>query len=200
MNFFDGLPFVSFWVLTGILTLRVFLLKKKGIQVSSKSGKKNKITRFLFPVFGLVFLLWLFEITKQAFQLSFLVLPDVFVKWLFGSIFLKVSGAVSIFLSLFFLTVTLVHFNTSLRFGLDESNRGKLVTTGVFSISRNPFFLSLDLYFLGIALIFPNLFFIGFTFLAFLGVHFFILKEEKFLRKVYGEAYEKYAEKVRRYF
>jgi protein-S-isoprenylcysteine O-methyltransferase Ste14 len=35
---------------------------------------------------------------------------------------------------------------------------------------------------------------------AFAGIHFSILKEEKFLQKVYGEEYADYAAKVRRYF
>ena len=38
------------------------------------------------------------------------------------------------------------------------------------------------------------------AFLTLISVHFFILKEENFLRKHYGEAYRKYQQKVSRYF
>jgi protein-S-isoprenylcysteine O-methyltransferase Ste14 len=35
---------------------------------------------------------------------------------------------------------------------------------------------------------------------AFAGIHFSILKEEKFMYKVYDEEYRKYVAKVRRYY
>jgi protein-S-isoprenylcysteine O-methyltransferase Ste14 len=92
------------------------------------------------------------------------------------------------------------HFKTSIRFGLNDKNKGKLITSGVFAYSRNPFFLSLDLYFLGISLMLPNLFFIGFAVLTVISIHFFILKEEKFMLKAYGIEYKKYVSKVGRYF
>jgi protein-S-isoprenylcysteine O-methyltransferase Ste14 len=96
--------------------------------------------------------------------------------------------------------ITLVHFKTSLRFGMSSSNKGDLITTGIFSFSRNPFFLSLNLYFTGQAMVFPAIVFIGFALMAVAGIHFFILKEEKFLIIFYGESYTSYQKKVRRYF
>ncbi|MCG6187173.1 methyltransferase family protein [Maribellus maritimus] len=200
MIFFDSLPFVSFWVLAGMLAGRILMLKKQGVQVSSKDGKKNKTAMFLFPVFVIIFLLWFVEIIKPAFQLSFSILPEILTNDIFENIFLKISGSVIIIFSLILLAVTLIHFNTSLRFGLDKNNHGKLVTKGVFSISRNPFFLSLDIYFIGITLIFPTMFFVGFALLVLVGIHSFILREEKFMLEVYKEEYEKYIKKVSRYF
>ena len=200
MDIINWLPILSFLVLAGILMTRILILKKKGIQVSSKGGEKNKTTRFLLPVFGLIFLIWLFEMLKPAFHISFSILPEILTNRLLENMFLKISGAIIILLSIVLWTITLMHFKTSLRFGLNENNQGRLVTTGMFSRSRNPFFLSLDLYFPGIALILPSLFFIGFTVLAIISIHFFILKEERFMKKVYGEEFEKYEKKVRRYF
>jgi protein-S-isoprenylcysteine O-methyltransferase Ste14 len=60
--------------------------------------------------------------------------------------------------------------------------------------------VSLLLYFTGTALIFSNLFFLAFTLAAFAGIHFSILKEEKFMQQVYGKEYRAYQQKVRRYF
>ena len=198
-GYFNFFPLVGFLGILILIFWRVLFLKKAGIRVSSKSRKKNKVNLFLFPVFGIIFLTWLFEIAKPAFYCSFSFLPEFLTKCFFESIFLKVTGAVFIVISLILLLTTLIHFQTSLRFGLDENNQGKMVASGIFSFSRNPFFLSLDVYFFGIALIFPNLFFIGFAIFAFTGIHFFILKEEKFLRKVYGKEYDEYAEKAGRY-
>ena len=141
--------------------------------------------------------LWIIELIKPAFEIS--VLPEGMTNLLVESIFLKIAGVSLISISLVLLAVTLYHFKTSLRFGTNEKNKGELITTGIFSLTRNPFFLSLDLYFLGISMLLPTLFFIGFSALALISIHFFILNEEKFMIKVYSEEYEKYAQKVQRY-
>ncbi len=96
--------------------------------------------------------------------------------------------------------ITLTHFNTSLRFGLDKNTRGKLITIGIFSISRNPFFLSLDIYFIGTAMVLPSIFFLVFAATTVVSIHFFILKEERFMADNYSEEYLKYRQKTRRYF
>ncbi len=199
MQFLNIVPFVSFFILATLLTGRIFYLRKKGIKVTSDGGRTSANTRFVYPVFGLIFLLWLFEIIKPAVQTNFSVLPDTFTGILFEFFFLKVTGLIFIAASLILLFITLLHFKTSLRFGLNENHPGKLITAGIFSVSRNPFFLSLDLYFIGTAFILPNLFFIGFAVLATISIHIFILKEEQFLLNVYKEEYRKYRENVRRY-
>jgi protein-S-isoprenylcysteine O-methyltransferase Ste14 len=56
------------------------------------------------------------------------------------------------------------------------------------------------LFFTGIFLLYPNLFFLVFTSGAVAGIHIQILNEEKFLRDYYGKAYIDYSERVGRYF
>ena len=200
MNGFEIFPLASFLILIFLILGRVFFLKRKGVKVSSGSVKKIKSTVFLYPVFILILLLWVWEIAKPAFQISVSMLPESITHHLIESVFLKIAGILVISISLILLTLTLIHFKNSLRFGIDETNKGELKTTGIFAVSRNPFFLSLDLYFIGIAILLPNLFFIGFAVLALVGIHFFILKEEKFMQNVYGKEYDNYTKKVRRYF
>jgi protein-S-isoprenylcysteine O-methyltransferase Ste14 len=197
---FEIYPFASFLVFILLISGKIFMLKRKGVSVSSGRDKKKTNLVFLYPIFLLILFLWLFEITKPAFQITILILPKTFTNHLIEFVFVKVAGIFVIALSLVFLALSLLHFKNSLRFGLNEKQAGKLITSGVFSISRNPFFLSLDLYFLGIAILLPNLFFIGFAVLAIVSIHFFILKEEIFMLKVYAGEYEKYTNKVRRYF
>jgi protein-S-isoprenylcysteine O-methyltransferase Ste14 len=199
MNGFDTFPFISFLVLIALISGRVVFLKRKGINVSSDSGKKNKPIIFLYFAFSLILLLWLFELTKPVFHISIFVLPEVITKPLIESDSMKIAGVLVTGFALALLTLTLLHFRNSFRFGLDEKNRGELITTGVFAFSRNPFFLSLDIYFVGIAILLPNLFFIGFGILTLGSIHFFILKEEKFMQSVYGGEYLEYQRKVRRY-
>ena len=173
-------------------------MKKNGIVINSRFRKNKRF--YLYLLFGIIFLLWFFEIAKPAFFKTYSILPEFASVKLIDSNLIKIIGSLLILNSLVLWIITLFHFKGSLRFGLDENNSGKLITTGVFTISRNPFFLSIDIFFIGITLIIPNLFFIVFTMLAIVSIHFFILKEEKFLRDVYGEDYLNYSKKVRRYF
>jgi len=41
MNFFNGIPFISFLILSVLLAGRIFVLQKKGVQVSPKKGESN---------------------------------------------------------------------------------------------------------------------------------------------------------------
>ncbi|WP_372946828.1 methyltransferase family protein [Mariniphaga sp.] len=200
MKFLSIFPFVSFIFLATTLIVRIIYLRKKGIRVSSKSGEKPKFLVFLYPVFGLLFLVWLAELANLAFQFSWSFLPEFVTKSLLNFQWLRYAGVILIFISLVFWVLTLLDFRYSLRFGFDDKNQGELVTRGVFSQSRNPFFLSIDFFFTGLALFHPSIFFLIMALLTLISIHFFILKEEKFLRKHYGEAYKKYQEKTGRYF
>lgn len=169
------------------------------MQPGSGKGEKNKAKMFLLPVFSLVFLLWLFEIARPVFRFEFSLLPHGISDLLIVCPKLQIVGAVLLLFSLLLFAVTLKDFGNSLRFGLDENNQGPLITSGIFSLSRNPFFLSLDLFFIGVAMILLSVFHIVFTFSAIIGIHFFIQKEERFLSKIYGESYQQYRKRVRRY-
>jgi protein-S-isoprenylcysteine O-methyltransferase Ste14 len=44
----------------------------------------------------------------------------------------------------------------SFHVGIDEERAGALVTGGMYAVSRNPMYVSLDILFWGLFLIFPN--------------------------------------------
>ncbi|MBE3048882.1 isoprenylcysteine carboxylmethyltransferase family protein, partial [Candidatus Bathyarchaeota archaeon] len=69
------------------------------------------------------------------------------VSWV--GVLLCVAGLVLILMSL-------VAFGTSFRVGIDTSHPDKLVTTGVFSVSRNPIYVAFWIILLGQFLVFPN--------------------------------------------
>lgn len=200
MNGLEIFPFAGFLALTILISGKIFLLKKRGVKVNAGNENPPGFIRILYPVFFLLLIVWLFELAKPVFQLQFFILSRQLTAPQADYLFLEISGALLIVISLIFMTLTLHHFKTSLRFGLNENNHGKMVTSGIFSISRNPFFLSIVLYFLGTGLVFPSWFFIGFAVLAIISIHLFILKEEKFMMQHFGENYRKYKQKVRRYF
>ena len=200
MKGLEIVPYAGFLILTILILGKIFLLKKRGINVSAANENPPRFMQILYPVFFLILLVWVFELAKPVFQFQFTILSGQVATPLVDYLLLEIGGTLLIVISLIFMALTLHHFNTSLRFGLNENNRGKLITTGIFSISRNPFFLSILLYFSGTALVIPSWFFIGFAVLSIISIHLFILKEEKFMSVHYGESYRKYRKNVRRYF
>lgn len=194
----NALPFIT-WLLWGvILSGRIFYLKKKGIKLFSENKERSLGKPSLIP-FLLVFLCWFFEIIRAAFNISSSVLPGFLTDRLFHHYILQMVGSAFLLLGTIVFTITLKDFGSSLRFGLHTQDQGPLVTSGIFRFSRNPFFLSLESYFTGTAFILPNIFLIAFTLAAIIGIHYFILREERFLIKTYGHKYLEYKQKVRRY-
>ncbi|WP_425531651.1 methyltransferase family protein [Draconibacterium aestuarii] len=198
MEIIQGLALSGFFVFCLQILVKQKQLKRNGIQVSAnKPGIKTYTISLFILVFFIVFLT---ELVSHTFQSSFSLLPDFLHKSLFFSPPLKGIGLLVIILSVISMHFTLAEFKNSLRFGLNANNLGKLVTSGIFSRSRNPFFVSILLQFSGITLVFSTSFFSIITVLSAISIHLFILKEEKFMYKNYGDEYKKYAKKVRRYF
>jgi protein-S-isoprenylcysteine O-methyltransferase Ste14 len=103
-----------------------------------------------------------------------------------------ITGTAILFLSTFKLKSDLV-------FGLSSSDKHKLQTNGIYSLSRHPFYLGFIFILLSSCLLTPHYL----NILAFLGAwiihHFIMIKEEEFLSRQYGDEYIQYIKKVKRY-
>lgn len=102
-------------------------------------------------------------------------------------------------LAIVILVCTLVSFGRSFRVGIDVDKPGRLVTTGMFALSRNPIYVGFFLFLIGQLLVFPNwvpLFYLAAGTWLF---HRQVLREEKFLREHYGREFDEYRSRVRRY-
>jgi uncharacterized protein len=75
-----------------------------------------------------------------------------------------------------------------------------LVMTGVFSVSRNPIYVAFLLSVLAFALLANSLWFVIFACVLLLVLHFGVVKqEERYLREKFGDSYEQYCSRVRRW-
>lgn len=93
-----------------------------------------------------------------------------------------------------------VQMHDSWRAGVPESDKTELVTSGIFSISRNPAFLGFDLVYIGILLMFYNHALFAASVFASLCIHLQIVNvEEDFLQNAFGEEYLSYKKRVSRY-
>ena len=87
------------------------------------------------------------------------------------------------------------------RAGVQKEEKTMLVTTGIYSISRNPAFLGFDLMYTGILFTYFNWCLCAATVIAVLLFHLQIVKaEENFLTEAFGNEYRQYKSKVCRYF
>ncbi len=83
--------------------------------------------------------------------------------------------------------------------GITENENVKLVTTGLFAISRNPIYLGLGISFFGFIFIAPNVVGIVFIFIMWYGVHEKIKDEEEFLLAKFGGDFVDYKRQVRKW-
>ncbi|ETT72158.1 putative protein-S-isoprenylcysteine methyltransferase [Paenibacillus sp. FSL R7-277] len=106
-------------------------------------------------------------------------------------------GIVSIGCAVFILAMAAM--STSWRVGIDKSTTTRLVTRGVYKVSRNAAFVGFDLMFAGLYLMYPSWLTLVILVLNVAAIHLLILQEEKHLRLVFGEEYRSYSSRTPRY-
>lgn len=176
-------------LLMGMVIARSLMMRRKGIQ-AFHFGKMDK-RDFLIPPFALFYF---YTIFAAAFNL-----PSVSTQTLFQSEIVAWIGVGLCLAGIGLLLWSLISFGRSFRVGIDTEQPDKLITSGVFAVSRNPIYVAFWLVLLGQFLIFPN-----WIPLIYLGagtwlLHRQVLLEEAYLKSHYGSEYEAYMRRVRRY-
>lgn len=192
MNLIYLLSVSLFGVLVAIILVRSAMLGRTGIK-AIVFGETDKSDFLLVPM--------VLAIAYSA-LVPLLGLPmwAPLVRPFFQLILLQYVGLALCILTIMGAILTLKSFGDSFRVGIDEAGPGKLVTDGMFSYSRNPIYVCFLAFILGQFLVHPNLI-ISISLLLFsLAIHRQVLREEKFLSGYYGEEYEVYCRRVRRYF
>lgn len=166
------------------------------IVVARSGGALSRVIEAL--AFGGL-IVWLIEILSYALNFQVSVLPQWFHFQLFDSFAAEVFGVALVSVGLIVFALALFNFGDSWRMGIDRKAPGVLVTKGIFGITRNPIYVFLNLWFLGVFLINGTVFFLVSVVLASLVAHWQTLREERFLVQRYGEAYERYRDRTPRY-
>jgi protein-S-isoprenylcysteine O-methyltransferase Ste14 len=198
---FDMVQLIVLLVYLGMLIGRTLYLRLVcGIRPftlgAGKSGIPALLERILFPLL----VLWWVEILLYALNSPFRLFPPPLDAVLLEGIVWDLAGAALLLCACVLFAGALVSFGASWRVGIDTQHPGSLVTGGLFSLSRNSIFLSIDLYFLGTFLLNGTLVFLMAAVLAVAGMHFQILQEEEYLQQLNPEAYRTYCRKTGRYF
>jgi protein-S-isoprenylcysteine O-methyltransferase Ste14 len=173
---------------------RTVMLMRHGVRVFVLAKGKTLPERLLEMILMPALIVWSLQIAFTAFGIPFIPAP-----LLWDIPLLQIIGVVLCIAGLLIFAFALLSFGSAWRVGIDEDHSDRLVTGGIFGISRNPIFLFMDLYFAGTWLILPNWFFLLFFIISAASLHRQILNEEKFLLRKFGKSYDDYTKKVRRY-
>jgi protein-S-isoprenylcysteine O-methyltransferase Ste14 len=111
---------------------------------------------------------------------------------------LKLIGLVLMIFALIWTIVAQDQMKNSWRIGIDNDMKTELVTSGLFSISRNPVFLGMIVSLVGLFLVTPNAISLLFLILGYVLIQVQIRLEEEHLYRQHGEKYLDYLIKVRR--
>jgi protein-S-isoprenylcysteine O-methyltransferase Ste14 len=198
MDIIDVFAVISLVVFYILFLGRTILLYKKGIKVWVIGTSTKKISEIILEkiLLPLALLISFIFIIVTALHIN---LPAIISNYLINITWIKYIGILFCYIGLIIFLLALISFGKSWRIGIDENNSNELITNGIFKYSRNPIFLFMDLYFIGIMLIYPNIIFILLATGTIIGIHLQIIREEKFLLNKFGEKYIEYKNKTRRY-
>lgn len=175
-----------------LVASRVMILRRRGIR-AFVFGETDKTDFLLFPAV----LIMIYTVLASAFAWPY---PQVLIRPLFEHPAMEWIGAVLCLAGLVGLLLSLVSFGNSFRVGIDIEKPDKLITSGMFAVSRNPLYVSFIALFGGLMLMHFNPASVILYFVFFIPVvHRQVMREEKFMRGHYGEEYADYCRKVRRY-
>ena len=112
----------------------------------------------------------------------------------------KIAGVLFLIVSLFFMVTSLRQFFISKNTLIPIKPASSLQTKGIYSITRNPMYVSLALVYLGISCFVGNWWnIILFPLLLLIVQEYIIKREEKYLVRRFGQEYIVYKTKVRRW-
>ncbi|MCM3870501.1 MAG: isoprenylcysteine carboxylmethyltransferase family protein [Pyrinomonadaceae bacterium] len=201
MGFFDYFQIASLLLFLFVLVAKALYLRSTANINPIVIGRGKRGLRFLFELYAFAGLaVWVTELVLYSLHTGFRIFPAPLHTVLIGSTIAKLAGVITVTCGLVVFILAFVSFGDSWRVGFDVKTPGKLVTTGIFAFTRNPIYVFVSLWFIGIFLINGTLIFLIFAVLAIAHLHYQIRQEEKFCAELYGQAYEDYCARTGRYF
>lgn len=171
-----------------IYFIKKFIQKLNGIKTRQIGSNKTKSIRNVETFMSVATILVVIaEVLSIIFDYNFIGNKYRYLGFIIG-----VIGDI-IFL------ISVITMKNSWRAGIPNEDKTKLITNGIYKISRNPAFLGFDLMYIGVSLLYCNEFTLIFSLLAIVSLHLQILEEEKYLEKTFKEDYLKYKSKTLRY-
>lgn len=169
---------------------KILLQKRQGIRTDQMAKGKERN-----QVFYVEFILKVATYSVVFVEIGSMILVESHIPLCF-----ILSGSILGVLGDGIFITAVVTMRENWRAGLAEQDETKMVTNGIYRLSRNPAFLGFDLVYIGMLILFFNAILLLFSLFAMVMLHIQILQEEAYLEKVFGKEYVIYKRKVGRYF
>ena len=175
----------------------------KSVVVAKRIGKNPLVLPKDNSAYGLIGLYFKLKLIAMfIYVLAYAFFPTWHDNFLpivqFNNQTVKYIGLTLLFISLVWTVIAQGHMKNSWRIGIDTDTKTELVTSGLFSVSRNPIFFGMILSLVGLFFTTPNTLTLIFLILGYVLIQIQIRLEEEFLTKEHGQAYIGYKQKVRR--
>lgn len=172
----------------------------KSVMVARKIGKNPLVLPKDDSAYGLiglyfkiVLVVMFIYVNVQAFfeidRYNFLPIKQLEIQYL---------GVFLLIIALIWTVIAQNHLKDSWRIGIDTVTKTNLITSGLFSFSRNPIFLGMIISLFGLFLTQPNALTALFLIIGYILIQIQIRLEEEFLLKQHGQLYQQYKQTVRR--
>ena len=172
----------------GIYFGKMYAQKQQGIQTRQIGKRKEKNIRIIEKLMAIA---------------TFVIVPvqiiSIILDYHMFNYTLRIIGIIIGLIGDILFLIAVLTMKDSWRAGIPDKDKTEMITTGIYSISRNPAFVGFDLMYMGICLAYCNIMTIIFTLFAIIMLHFQILQEEKFLTETFKDEYVIYKSKVCRY-
>lgn len=167
----------------------IVLTKKLKVSVRGKN-KEATISILLFTV---TIIIAITSVLSEYMNELFIPIPFL------ANDYVIFIGMFLLILNLIISLLALIQMRDSWRVGVKDEDKTDLIVSGIFTITRNPYFLSYILLFLAYILLIANVLIIISSLLSFFSIHKMIIKEEKYLEALHGKKYLDYKKNVPRY-
>lgn len=185
---YRSLAFICMAAFYAIYFSKMLTLKKRGILKDGTLGKnstKEKVSELILKTIMIV--VPLSESISVILGKSYLPIMG------------KVIGVYLNILAVLLLLLSCIAMKNSWIAYAGKRTR-KLVTKGIYAYSRNPAYLAFDLLFIGLALMYCNIFVIILALLSIVFFHIRVLDEERFLKRKYKNEFDDYKKRTSRYY
>ncbi|MCX6901376.1 MAG: isoprenylcysteine carboxylmethyltransferase family protein [Verrucomicrobia bacterium] len=184
----------------GLGLMRALMLRARGVPVFVVDRQRTGGQMLADTVMFACLLAFGYEIIAYAWQLRFHIGPSVLERSVVDGPASQALGALIVTGAVILYVIALRDLGVSWRLGLDRSAPGPLVTGGVYRWTRHPIYIAFDLWFMGTFLLIGRLSFLVLALVCVPLLHAIMDREERFLTRLYGDAYRDYSRRVGRYF
>ena len=196
-DFFSRFLLLALFTFYVIAIVRGVQLKRRGIRVNQPTAAKGIAERALVFLNRIVPTVRSYEIIACAWPLKFHLLPACLQTALFDFLPLKIIGVIAWVAALAIYLWAQASMGKNWRIG--TATDAALVTSGAFAWSRHPIYLAFALMAVGTFAIFSTGEFLLLAVISLALLHRQIVREEKVLHALHGQAYQDYCQRTCRY-